>query len=137
MKGQDPEYCLWPVAHGDIGELRKNGTYRSLPLGILLPQPLHPGTRSGIRQQAGINSITNSENIISNCLEKVEVTIEHLENQLKAKVFDKKDINIIEHTRKVLDLEKVLEQLKNRSAAELANLSFNDLNSFANQLLYQ
>ena len=57
VKGQDPEYCLWPVAHGDIGELRKNGTYRSLPLGILLPQPLHPGTRSGFRQQAGINSI--------------------------------------------------------------------------------
>ena len=52
LKGEDPEYCLWPVTHGDIRELKTSGTHRGLPLGMLQPEPHHLGTRSGVRAEA-------------------------------------------------------------------------------------
>ena len=32
VKGQDPEYCLWPVAHGDIEELRKKWDFQKFTI---------------------------------------------------------------------------------------------------------
>jgi len=46
----EEECCLFPHAHQDLRELREHGTYRGLPIGALLPAPVHKGTRSGRRK---------------------------------------------------------------------------------------
>ena len=66
--------------------------------------------------------VLNTEEIIKKCERRITNMVKHLEKELKIKVFNKDNIKMIEDIRAVLNLEKVVAQLKTQSAVDLANL---------------
>ena len=117
------EYCYFPNSHQDIREMRSFGTYRGYPIGSLLPDPVHPGTRSGRRQQ-GINVLLNSEDIIKEVEMKIGEFVEHLKTELSEKVFTPQTKAMIENIRTVLYIQSLVKKLVTRSPTDLANILY-------------
>ena len=84
------EYCLFPNAHKDLRELRELGSFRGLPVGSLLPAPVHSWTRIG-RRQGQINVLLNKETIIKDVEVKIKNRMKHLKEMLSAEVFTPKN----------------------------------------------
>ena len=117
------EYCLFPNAHQDLRELRELGSFRGLPVGSLLPAPVHSGTRLG-RRQGQINVLLNKENIIKDVEVKIKSLMSHLKEMLSAKVFTPRTSTMIEHTRTILDIQTLVRKLAARSPVDLANMTY-------------
>ena len=117
------EYCLFPNAHQDLREIRELGSYRGLPVGSLLPAPVHSGTRIG-RRQGQINVLLNKESIIKDVEVKITNLMKHLKDKLSAKVFTPRTSTMIEHTRTILDMQTLIRKLAARSPSDLANMNY-------------
>ena len=117
------EYCYFPNSHQDIREMRSFGTYRGYPIGSLLPDPVHAGTRSGRRQQ-NINVLLNSEDIIKEVEKKIIEFVNHLKSELTEKVFTPQTKSMIENLRTVLDVQSLVKKLVTRSPSDLANILY-------------
>ena len=110
--------CYWPIYHNDIRELKKQGTYRGVPMGQLVPEPNR--TRQG-SQQVQQNLLLDLDAIVVVTNQRATEVVTFLHSGLSAKVFDGDD-ELIEKVRYLVDVKQEMKQIKVSGAAAISNI---------------
>ena len=117
--GEAVKECPWPYLHADINEVVNKGKYRGCVLGQLVPDSTC--TREGRRQEARWLE-ENRESTIEKVLKRADDVVNNLYKGLEEKIYDQAALDMLNHSRRLLNVRSDLEKMKDNSAADLSNL---------------
>jgi hypothetical protein len=110
--------CSWPLLHKHLREWNEKKTFRSVMMANLDSDQQRPGLRSGtqeIRELQQLGEAGIIESVTTRCTDVCGYLHEGLDE-----VYNEEDLEMIGHIRTVLDLQKILELVRDMGAAAAA-----------------
>jgi hypothetical protein len=122
------EICCWPALHADTRDMLKKGKYRGVVLGQLTMDPTN--TREG-RQQATQWLEEDRQSTAIKVYRRAEELVSFLVEGLGEKVYNNEAIIMMNHSRRLLNIESELIKVKTNGAANVSNLGWRGFKSAA------
>ena len=122
------EVCCWLALHADTRDMLKKGKYRGVVLGQLNMDPTN--TREG-RQQATQWLEEDRQSTANKVYRRAEEMVSYLMEGLGEKVYNDEAIIMMNHSRRLLNIESDLIKVKINGAANVSNLGWRGFMSAA------
>jgi hypothetical protein len=120
-----PSVCSWPSLHADIRSYKFTSSYRGVVMGQLVADPMRHGLRSG-DSQIQASQLLGDEDIIDIVKKRCSHVVEYLHTHLKDEVYDEVDLEMIQNSRVVLDLEAKLDMVKTQGPIQAGQQTFGE-----------
>ena len=122
------EICCWPTLHADTRDMLTNGKYRGVVLGQLTVDPTN--TREG-RQQATQWLEEDRQSTAVKVYRRGKEMVSYLAESLGEKVYNNEAVILINHSRRLFNMESELIKVKTSGAANVSNLGWRSFKSAA------
>jgi hypothetical protein len=115
------EVCSWPVFHRDVGELKVKGSYRNVVMACLVEDGSK--TRMGRNIEAS-NRLLDVDSVIKTVAKRAHSVTKFLLEGLRERVYISKDVVVINHIRRLLDLKTLGASILTHGASSISNLKW-------------
>ena len=116
---EDPNICLWPRFHRDVSAALKLGTYQGVSLGMVRPEERF--TRRGAEVNNGWIHVDIGD-VVSKVEQRAVELVSFIEEKMKEKVYCKEDIEVVQHSRALLDIRAMAEKARDLGAVTASGL---------------
>lgn len=128
VRGILAEVCYWPALHSDIRQMMHMGLYRGQPLGQLTTD----SSRTRVGSQVAKDWLKEDrKSTAEKVYKRGSDVVSFLAEGLEEKVFDRDTIDMINHSRKLLNLESEMIKIKTNGAANVCSLGWRGFRSAA------